>query len=40
VIINMQKYREGDRLEPYGMHLEHITREGIVINHGDGLVRM
>lgn len=40
VIINMHKYREGDRLEPSGMRLERITREGIVINHGAGLVRM
>ena len=40
VIINMRKYREGDRLEPSGMQLERITRDGIVINHGNGLVRM
>jgi general secretion pathway protein B len=40
VIINMRKYREGDRLEPSGMQLERITRKGIVINHGQGLVRL
>ncbi len=40
VIINMRKYREGDRLEPSGMQLERITREGIVINHGNGRIRM
>jgi general secretion pathway protein B len=39
VIINMRRYKEGDRLEKYDMALERITREGIVINHGNGLVR-
>jgi general secretion pathway protein B len=40
VIINMHKYREGDRLEPSGMRLERITRKGIVVDYGDGLVRL
>ncbi|MGD8591120.1 MAG: general secretion pathway protein GspB [Chromatiales bacterium] len=40
VIINMRKYREGERLVPSGMQLERITRKGIVVNYGDGLVRL
>jgi general secretion pathway protein B len=38
VIINMRKYHEGDRLVPSGMRLERITRKGVVIDYGDGLV--
>jgi hypothetical protein len=40
VIINMRKYREGDRLVPSGMQLDRITRKGVVIDYGDGLVRL
>jgi hypothetical protein len=40
VIINMRKYREGDQLIPSGMRLQRITRKGVVIDYGDGLVRL
>jgi hypothetical protein len=40
VIINMRKYREGDRLVPSGMQLERITRKGVVIDYGEGLVKL
>lgn len=40
VIINMHKYREGDSLVPSGMKLQRITRKGVIIDYGDGLVRL
>ncbi|MCU7842494.1 MAG: general secretion pathway protein GspB [Candidatus Thiodiazotropha sp. (ex Monitilora ramsayi)] len=40
VIINMKRYQEGDSMRPDGFRLERIDRDGIVIDHGDGLVRL
>ncbi|MCU7812942.1 MAG: general secretion pathway protein GspB, partial [Candidatus Thiodiazotropha sp. (ex Notomyrtea botanica)] len=40
VIINMKRYKEGDSLQPNGFRLERIDRDGVVIDHGDGLVRL
>lgn len=40
VIINMKRYQEGDSLEQRGMRLEQITPKGVVIDYGDGMVRM
>jgi hypothetical protein len=40
VIINMHRYAEGDTLPPDGFRLERIEREGLVIDYGDGLVRL
>jgi len=40
VIINMRRYREGDALTRAGLKLESITREGVIINYGEGKVKM
>ena len=40
VIIEMRRYREGDPLARAGLKLERITREGVVINYGKGLVKI
>ncbi|MES9972202.1 MAG: general secretion pathway protein GspB [Candidatus Thiodiazotropha sp.] len=40
VIINMQRYREGDTLGRSGYRLHAIDREGIVVDYGGGLVRL
>jgi len=40
VIINMHRYGEGDSLPPDGFRLKRIERDGIVIDYGDGLVRL
>lgn len=40
VIIDMHRYREGDALAREGLKLERITRDGVVIDYGKGLVRI
>lgn len=40
VIINMRRYVEGDSLGVNGYRLHAIDRDGIVIDHGNGLVRL
>lgn len=40
VIINMHRYAEGARLNLKGYRLKRIDREGIVVDYGDGLVRL
>jgi general secretion pathway protein B len=40
VIINMHRYAEGERLNLNGYRLKRIDREGIVVDYGDGLVRL
>lgn len=40
VIINMKRYQEGDNMQPDGFRLERIDRDGVVIDYGDGLVRL
>ena len=40
VIINKHRYGEEDSLEYAGLRLKRITREGIIIDYGDGEVRM
>jgi general secretion pathway protein B len=40
VIIDMRRYREGDSLGRPGLRLDRITRDGVVIDYGDGLVRL
>jgi|GEM_PF-2344955 len=40
VVIRMHRYREGDRLGDSGFKLKRITRKGIVIDYGDGEVRL
>ena len=40
VIINMRRYAEGDSLTADGYRLERIDRDGIVVDYGDGLVRL
>ncbi|MES9930707.1 MAG: general secretion pathway protein GspB [Candidatus Thiodiazotropha sp. 6PDIVS] len=40
VLINMRRYSEGDSLKVDGYRLKRIDREGIVVDHGDGLVRL
>lgn len=39
VIIDMHRYREGDILDRPGLKLESITRDGVVIDYGEGRVR-
>lgn len=38
VLINMQKYREGDTLQGSDFTVAHITNEGVVIDHDTGQV--
>lgn len=40
VIINMRRYSEGESLPPHGFRLERIDQDGVVIDHGEGLVRL
>jgi hypothetical protein len=40
VIIDMRRYREGDALDRKGLTLERITRDGVVIDYGEGKVRL
>ncbi len=40
VVINRHRYEEGDRLETEGLILKRIIRDGIIIDYGDGLVKM
>ena len=40
IIINMRRYSEGDSLPPDGFRLERIDQDGVVIDHGEGLVRL
>lgn len=40
VIINMKRYGEGDLLPPYSYRLKRIERDGVVIDYGEGLVRL
>ncbi|MCU7921265.1 MAG: general secretion pathway protein GspB [Candidatus Thiodiazotropha sp. (ex Dulcina madagascariensis)] len=40
VIIDMRRYSEGDILPGKGYRLESIDQDGIVIDYGDGLVRL
>ncbi|MBL3600428.1 MAG: general secretion pathway protein GspB [gamma proteobacterium endosymbiont of Lamellibrachia anaximandri] len=39
-IINMRKYREGDQLQGSHVKLSQVTPHGIVIDYGNGLVRI
>lgn len=39
-IINMRKYREGDQLQGSSVKLSQVTPQGIVIDYGNGLVRI
>ncbi|RDH85860.1 MAG: hypothetical protein DIZ78_09745 [endosymbiont of Escarpia spicata] len=39
-IINMRKYREGDQLQGSSVKLSQVTPHGIVIDYGNGLVRI
>jgi hypothetical protein len=40
VIINMHRYGEGDLLGTTGYRLHEINRDGIIVDYGDGLVRL
>ncbi len=40
VIINMHRYSEGESLGTTGFRLHEINREGIIVDYGDGLVRL
>jgi general secretion pathway protein B len=40
VIINMRRYTEGDNLGINGYRLYAIDRDGIIVDHGKGLVRL
>jgi general secretion pathway protein B len=40
VIINMRRYSEGDSLGVMGYRLHAIDRDGIVVDYGNGLVRL
>jgi general secretion pathway protein B len=40
VIINMKRYQEGDKLPAEDLRLKRIERDGMVIDYGDGLVRL
>ncbi|MEW8181182.1 MAG: general secretion pathway protein GspB [Candidatus Thiodiazotropha endolucinida] len=40
VIINMRRYGEGDTLDAKGYRLHTIDRDGIVVDYGNGLVRL
>jgi hypothetical protein len=40
VIVNMHRYGEGDSLPPDGFRLQRIDRDGVVIDYGEGLVRL
>ncbi|MEJ2694141.1 MAG: general secretion pathway protein GspB [Candidatus Thiodiazotropha sp.] len=40
VIIDMHRYGEGDSLPPDGFRLQRIDRDGVVIDYGQGLVRL
>lgn len=40
VIINMHRYGEGDSLPPHDFLLQRIDQDGVVIDYGDGLVRL
>ena len=40
VFIDMRRYREGDRLTQPGLILERITRDGVIIDYGEGQVRL
>ncbi len=40
VIINMRRYAEGDTLPPDDFRLARIDQDGVVIDYGDGLVRL
>ena len=40
VIINMRRYSEGDSLSLDGFRLERIDQDGVVIDYGEGLVRL
>jgi hypothetical protein len=40
VIINMHRYSEGDTLPPDGFRLARIDRDGVVIDYGEGQVRL
>ena len=40
IIINMRRYSEGDSLPPHGFRLERIDQDGVIIDHGEGLVRL
>ncbi|MEJ2591109.1 MAG: general secretion pathway protein GspB [Candidatus Thiodiazotropha sp.] len=40
VIINMHRYGEGDTLPPDDFRLKRIERDGMIIDYGEGLVRL
>lgn len=40
VIINMRRYGEGDSLSLDGFRLERIDQDGVIIDYGEGLVRL
>ncbi|MCU7929493.1 MAG: general secretion pathway protein GspB [Candidatus Thiodiazotropha sp. (ex Codakia rugifera)] len=40
VIINLRRYGEGDVLSSKGYRLQRIDRDGIVVDYGEGLVRL
>ncbi|MCG7967991.1 MAG: general secretion pathway protein GspB [Candidatus Thiodiazotropha taylori] len=40
VLINMRRYGEGDKLRGTDYLLKQIEREGVVVDYGDGLVRL
>lgn len=40
VLMNMKRYREGDLIKSHGVTLKAITRDGVIIDYGDGLVRL
>ncbi|ODB91637.1 hypothetical protein A3195_09640 [Candidatus Thiodiazotropha endoloripes] len=40
VLINMRRYGEGDKLRGTDYRLKQIEREGVVVDYGDGLVRL
>ena len=36
VLINMDKYKQGDQISGNGPLVQEITRDGVVIDYGDG----
>ena len=40
VVINRHRYGEGDSLETEGLILKRIVRDGIIIDYGEGLVKL
>jgi general secretion pathway protein B len=40
VVVNRHRYGEGDSLETEGLILKRIVRDGIIIDYGEGLVKL